>query len=357
MIPSAQNTAPYAYSIPNVTLVGVSVFKGDQASGSIDYDLKKNDRLSAKFYYQNDPVTKPFGFSQTFGFPVSENSGAMVGALDNTIAISPRLNWEQRLGYVRERTYSYFSQTVTNGDGGNPNYGVGATVPGGLAPGLPGINMKEFAVESSASSTPALAVGPYSTAIDQGFFQNRINPSTNVIFTWGKHTFVSGFSYSYTQLNVENDRTGHAELGTQNFATLLEGKVSSANVMESIDPVSGKNNADRYYRTNEVGTYVQDKWQTLSNLSITLGLRYDYHGGMTEKYGNIFNFDTNAYNVQGTSQTGFVVNNDGLVTAGNNKYYPTKGVSNSTLTGRQWGVFTPCRLLPGLQSSVEAISW
>ena len=338
MIPSPQNTAPYAYSIPNVTLVGVSVFTGDQAALSVDYDLKKNDRLSFKYYYQNDPVTKPFGFSQVAGFPQTEANGSMVGAVDNTISISPRLNWEQRLGYVRERSYSYIRQDVTNGDGGNPNYGVGATVPGGLAPGLPGIAMKEFAVNSAASSTPALSVGPYNTAIDQGFFQNRLNPSTNVIFTLGKHTFVAGASYSYTQLNIENNRTGHAELTTKTFATLLEGQVNSANVMESIDPVSGRNNADRYYRTNEIGSYLQDKWQALPNLSITAGVRYDYHGGMTEKYGNMFNFDPKDYVVTGTSTTGFQVVNDGLVTAGNNKFYPTAGVSNSTLTGRQWGI-------------------
>ena len=32
------------------------------------------------------------------------------------------------------------------------------------------------------------------------------------------------------------------------------------------------------------------------------------------------------------------MNNAGFVVAGNNKYYPTQGVTNSTLTGRQWGI-------------------
>ena len=73
-------------------------------------------------------------------------------------------------------------------------------------------------------------------------------------------------------------------------------------------------------------------------MTLTGGVRYDYHGGLTEKYGNIFNFDTSAYDVTGSSTTGFTVNNAGFVVAGNNKYYPTHGVSNSTLTGRQWGI-------------------
>ena len=109
-------------------------------------------------------------------------------------------------------------------------------------------------------------------------------------------------------------------------------------MVESIDPTTSRNNADRYYRTNELNGYVQDKWQALTNLSITAGVRYDYHGGMTEKYGDMFNFDPALYDVTGTSTTGFTVNNAGFVIAGNNKQNPTKGVSASTLDGRQWGI-------------------
>ena len=101
---------------------------------------------------------------------------------------------------------------------------------------------------------------------------------------------------------------------------------------------SGRNNANRYYRSNEIAGYAQDKWQALSNLSITAGVRYDYHGGLTEKYGNMFNFDPSQYSVTGTADTGFNVANSGFVIAGNNKYNPTQGTSNSTLTGRQWGI-------------------
>ena len=85
--------------------------------------------------------------------------------------------------------------------------------------------------------------------------------------------------------------------------------------------------------------FVQDKWQALSNLSITAGVRYDYHGGLTEKYGNMFNFDPSAYNVTGTTTSGFTVNNAGFVVAGNNKYNPTHGVSRFDADGTAMGHF------------------
>ena len=334
LIPSAQ--AAYL-GVPNVTLKGTSVLSADQATASIDYDVSKNDRLSLKYYYQTDPVTKPYGYSSVGGFPVTQENGAQVFAIDNTISFGARLNWEQRLGFDRMRSYSTYQQTVAGG-----NFGINGAPPLGqianpvVADELAGLSLAEFAANSTTA--PAISVGPYSAFVNTGYFQNRLNPSTNVIYSLGHHTIIAGGGYSYTQLNIENNRQGHAEVKAKSFGKFLTGAVSGSEVLESTDSVSGRNNADRYYRSNELAGYVQDKWQAQPNLSITVGLRYDYHGALTEKYGNIFNFDPSVYDVTGTVATGFVVNNAGFVVAGNNKQDATSGTSDSTLTGRQWGI-------------------
>ncbi len=337
MIPSAQSTGSYAYGVPNVVLLGTSVLKSNQGTISLDYDLTKKDRLSAKYFYQDAPVTKPYGYSQVGGFPVTQNNGSQVAAIDNTISISPRLNWEQRLGYVRMGSYSFFNQTVSGA-----NFGIGGgfaqdpNVPVSFQPGMPGLLINSFA--DSNQYSPGLTVGPFTAFVDMGYYQNRLNPSTNLIFTAGRHTIVAGGGYSYTQLNITNNRNGFAEITSSSFDNFLQGKVHAANIIQSIDSQSKRNNADRYYRSNELSGYVQDKWQAQPSLSITAGFRYDYHGGLTEKYGNMFNFDPKVYDVTGSSTTGFTVNNAGFIVAGNNKYHPTHGVSDSTLTGRQWGI-------------------
>jgi len=64
-------------------------------------------------------------------------------------------------------------------------------------------------------------------------------------------------------------------------------------------------------------------------------VRMDYHGGLTEKNGRIFNFDPSQYSYDAATDT---ITSNGLILAGNNPDFPTKGVSDSTLTGRQWGI-------------------
>ena len=345
LIPSAQNSNPYVYGVPNVTLIGNSIMTADQANANLDWQINQKDRLSGKYFYQTAPVTLPYDFSQTGGFPVTQANGSQVAAIDNTIAVSSRFNWEQRLGFFRQSSYSYYQQKLVNPNGA-PNFGINSsvTLPSeGKGPfltnGLPGLLLRDF--PSSQVDSPGVKVGPYSSFADMGFYQNRLNPSTNLIFVMGNHTFYAGGGYSYTQLNIENNRNGIEQIQTSNFPSFLEGKVHSSNVLETIDPSTGKNLGNRYYRTNELDAYFEDKWQMRPNLTVTLGVRYDYHGGMTEKYGNMFNFDPSLYSVSGTtaySNEDWQVNNAGFIIAGNNKQHPTPGVSDSTLTGRQWGI-------------------
>jgi len=340
LIPSAQSSAGYQYGVPNVNLIGTSRMTSDQGTAAFDWDVSRTDRFDVKYFYQKDPVSQPHNFSQTGGFPVTQNNGSQVAAIDNTVNLGPRLNWEQRLGFMRQGSYSFYPQQLTN-SGGPANFGIGAaqdTSQGqpNFQASLPGLLLESFA--SSQTDSPSLKVGPYSSFANTGFYQNRLNPSTNLIFAKGAHTIVAGGGFSYTQLNITNNRDGIAQIKTKNFQTFLEGAVSSSNVLETTDPTSGRNNADRYYRSNEFDDYLQDKWQVKSNLSITAGVRYDYHGGLTEKYGDMFNFDPSVYSVTGNTADGFSVSNAGYVIAHNNKYNPTPGVSDSTLNGRQWGI-------------------
>ena len=187
LVPSNQvPTQPYQYGVPNVTLLGTSVLTGNQGTGSLDYQLSNIDRVSAKYYYQDDPASRLFGVSQVGGFPQSQTNGAQVGSVSNTIVLGSKINWVQTLGYSRSYSYSYYTQTVDPGS----NFGVGTGASGGYAPGLPGLLIREFATNSTVA--PALKVGPFSSFANIGYSQNRLNPSSSVVFTMGRHTILAG---------------------------------------------------------------------------------------------------------------------------------------------------------------------
>ena len=191
-------------------------------------------------------------------------------------------------------SYSFYTQTLPPSPTLGATYGIGTGIYAGYAP-----NMLAWpdagSVWSDKPAAPSITVGPASAFVNTGYYQNRINPSTNMIFSLGNHTIVAGGGYSYTQLNIENNRPGIADVADKNFEDFLEGKSTSRACWRRSIRRAARNNANRYYRSNEIAGYVQDKWQALPNLSITAGVRYDYHGGLTEKYGNMFNFDPSLY--------------------------------------------------------------
>jgi hypothetical protein len=320
LIPSPSSDAATAKNqllggLPDGSIQGTSVFKGDWATASLDYNATDNDHLSAKYFYQHTPTTSPFASTNTLGFPENEDTGAQTASITNSVTFGPRINWEQQLGFSRQKVYSDFATALSASD-------VKINVPGN---NMPGINAEYFGIHSY-SPFDYTNIGPqnHDGFIDQGYFQNRFAPSTTAIFSLGKHTVSVGIDYGYNQLNIRNNAVNHSQLSTRGFTSFLSGRVAGT-VLQG--------NSNRYYRSNEIGAFAMDKWQVLSNVSITAGVRYDYSGPFWEKNGDLFNFDPSLF-----SATDSAVTSTGFIVAGNNKQYGTQGVSNSTLKGRQWGI-------------------
>jgi len=345
MIPSANpNFTPTLNFPENVFITQPAYFITDQAVSDLDYLVSSKDTLALKYYYQHDPTTAPFAFSSVQGFTQNLDAGSQVASITNTQSIKPTLSITEVFGFIREKVYSTIGQPFTPGAIGPGINAFGSSV-------FPGITIVDDLGNSSPQNTggclpPAFPCGPFnaglnigSTAASQGaftgVFQNRWMPSANAIWNHGKHTIAFGGSFSYTQLNARDRRTNSGMIGFVNFADFLTGTPIGYTADGFITTNFLQGDANRYYRSNEDGLYVQDKFRIRPNLSISAGLRFDDHAGLTEKYGRIFNFDPSAYSYDATQDN---IASNGFIVAGNNSLYPTKGVSNSTLTGRQWGL-------------------
>jgi Carboxypeptidase regulatory-like domain len=342
LVPNDTGSSSMSASHPyNAFIPGTGRFKADMAVANLDYNISNKDTLSLKYFYQHDPTLAPYAYSSVPGFTEHLDSGAQVFSIINTYLVKPNLSTTESLGFIREKTW------VDNEQPFGPN-----AIPGGSLgtvsinefgsnyfPGVSIVNVLSESVQEQHGlvSTGILSIGPNAEgqAPNTGAFQNRWQPSGNAIWTLGKHTVTFGTSYSYTQLNTIDHRTNAGTVATDDLSAYAQGYVTPGSSSTNFYVSSFlQGDASRYYRANQVGSYVQDKFQVTPTLSLTAGLRYDWNGGLTEKNGRIFNFDPTLYNYNEASDT---IVNPGFIIASNNQN-GTSGVSPTTLTGRQWGI-------------------
>jgi hypothetical protein len=150
-----------------------------------------------------------------------------VASINNTFLIKPNLSTTENIGILREKTWL---------DNEQP-FGPSAIpyCPSGMAPCA---NPSTFAMNASTSnyfpgvsifnvlgygynalfpgSNSILNIGPNAEgqAPNTGAFQNRLEPSADAVWTLGKHTVSFGTTYSYTQLNTIDKRTGKGTIAT-----------------------------------------------------------------------------------------------------------------------------------------------
>ncbi len=334
LFPSANpNFAPSLNFPENVFLTQPAYFISDQAVADLDYQPSSTDTLSLKYYYQHDPTLAPFGYSAVEGFPQRLDAGSHVASITNTQSFGPSFSVAEVFGFIREKVYSTIEQPFSPASVGINNFGSsvfpGITIVDDLGNDSPLNSNFVFNAGTTIGSTAA------SQGAFTGIFQNRWMPSANAIWNHGKHTVTFGGSFAYTQLNARDERPNSGMIGFVNWDNFVTGTPITYTADGFITTTFLQGDANRYYRSNETGWYVQDKFQIRPNLSFSAGLRFDYHGGLKEKNGRIFNFDPARYNYDVGADN--IVSN-GFIVAGNNPDFPTKGVSDSTLTGRQWGL-------------------
>jgi len=190
--------------------------------------------------------------------------------------------------------------------------------------------------QPSGISSVYLNFGPNaeSQSANTGVFQNRLAPRADGIWMLGKHTLSFGGTYTYTQLNTIDKRTGTGTIATDDFSQMLQGFVTPGDSSTGFYVTSFlQGNANRYYRANQLGTYVQDKWQITPTLSLTAGVRYDWDAA------SLKNTD-----VSSTSIPAFITTTSAPTpsptpaSSSLKQCQRDKGCEQHQLTGRQWGI-------------------
>jgi trimeric autotransporter adhesin len=237
------------------------------------------NNLSIGFHYHGSSanLTNPFpsvgGNSNVRSFDIPVSYTRSIGKLTNIV----RADFNR--SRVRTQNLYAFNNDITG------TLGIAGVSQNPFDWGLPNLSFTDFA--SLQDTTPQLTRNQTYTFSD------------NVIWNHGKHTWRWGGDYRRVQVNTETDSnprgsfifsgantsqydsSGHPVSGTgYDFADFLLG------LPQQTSEQFGQNN---HFRGNFWDLYAQDEWKMRGNLTLNLGVRYEYVSPLTEINNRIAN--------------------------------------------------------------------
>jgi hypothetical protein len=277
-VPRATSSA----QVQNLTSVQESTRSIDQVSGRVDHRLGPSDQIFVRFSTFDADELQPLGTSAQqetlvpgFGRTLGTTTRNLTGS--HTRVIRRALLNELRFGYMRV-------------DGGQASVNEGVDFAGQV--GLSGVTRDPRDVGFPQITTGGL----YSTMGDPATFVSRRNRHfelyDNVTLDLGRHRVKFGGYYFHLKLrpqqpdNARGAFTYTGQFSGNAFADFLLGYPVSA--------TSGIGRGDEDGRTNWMHFYGQDDWQVRDNLTLNLGLRYEYNQHMYDVNNRLSSIDLDA---------------------------------------------------------------
>ncbi len=244
-------------------------------SVKIDWNISEKDHIFFR-YNINDSLTN-YTYGLNLGQVSPQALRTQLGKIEETHTFSPTLLNQFSIGYNR-----FYSDTNSN----TPT---------------PLVGFNGFFVNLGALPGP--------NTFNQITPFNVFEVFDNVTKTHGAHTFKFGVQFRYNQLN-EYLRPQQ----TFDFASFNDLRNDAPFVLQKIGFPSSVGIVNQNW-----GFYGQDSWKISRNLSLTLGLRYDFSTAWQERNNLATNFDY-------ATQT-FTPNSQSLYNAPMNEFSPRVGIS------------------------------
>ena len=278
----------------------------NEYSARVDHKLSEKDNLSGSFNFFKDPSFEPSNtLCSSYVIP---KFGCFVNQISTLVTVSydriltPSLLNNLRLGFQRlqQPRVQEDNTAVTNYPGlpGGPYFNQPGVTNNG---GLPNVAISGYANFGGATNLP------------QNRWDNHYQIADTVTWTHGNHNIKAGvdllwaistnlitsssrgaFTFNSSSLQSANNSAGNTT-GTgsakqirgstgNSLADALLGLPYTSQVGESANTV--------YMNFKNVNAFVQDDWKVLPNLTLNLGVRYEFDGPVYSPHNSFARFYT-----------------------------------------------------------------
>jgi hypothetical protein len=301
------------WGVFNLTVPNSS--SGNQYNGRVDYTHGKDQFFVSAFIVRlnnfnggqrpiDDLTLLPHNYASTVGWTRS---------LTNTTLNELRANF----------TRWDFDQRLPSGQ---TNYGI------------PQIRLFDFDIGGFGANDSFIGIGQSSTT-PGALAQNTYGLADTLSWVHNQHAWRFGVEARHEQNN--NDQPG-AERPQYQFRGLMNFANDACCFYEQVgvNPTGGQLNGQRYFRTADYALFAQDDWKLRPNLTLNLGLRWEYFSPLTEARGTLSNYVLGSQGVINGFVCGPVApltacaNGDRLYNADRNNFGPRIGFAWSPGFGK-----------------------